>query len=653
MPAASARRAPLCAGLVTLMTLAPVVGAAGATAAFAATDSGALPALNVMGSPTDLALRRDPDGNSTAILLVEDEYGSYQYTRVVTPPATPDAREAGAFVNRFALASGAVAFSVGVYERSAALGRVIRLPLVVIEGVTDPDALVAAAQQAAQDAVQQGQHGLIYGIELALPDFQNYFAGGPSADFVSGFRDYPTVYVWNVRRTGLAGEVTAGHYLARVGSVTKDAAGRVVAAEKDAEIGEAARVQGATHRLAGAFLTQTIAYEKTTAQRQSVTYVAGLAAADGARAPLAAVRLDDDRSGGDLGARPAHASTGATVGVVANGAFVPLVGARTDQRYRPSENGYDVARLTSVGAYGPNGYVPAAGVRYHSDTEDVLVVATRAAFNGIGDASVGDFEIDAGPFAQGAFVPVAGLQYRSGFRDARHASNAMIAAGVHSPVGFAPLVAVTYDGTVPLTPWVQRWANGTVDGERFLIAAGTSVAGRFVPVVGVQGLGEAPLGERAEQSEFRVGVFAGSYQQFVPLASLAYDGDATIATHAAGLATLGGPGADVGAFDVRLGAYAADAYVPIAGAGYRSAHAGQYAAEGLVVAGVYGPNGFVPVAGVAYEGEEPLLGTVNAPTNVRDDQLSRFTVGAFVDGAFVPVVRVQNTGEDVRVGLLP
>jgi hypothetical protein len=188
----------------------------------------------------------------------------------------------------------------------------------------------------------------------------------------------------------------------------------------------------------------------------------------------------------------------------------------------------------------------------------------------------------------------------------------------------------------------------------WLVAAGTTVAGTYVPLLGVQGLGSDPLGERAQQQEVRVGVFAGTYRAWVPLASVSYDADDTLVNHATRIAVGGGPGAAAGDFDVRAGAYAVGAYQPLAGLQYRSHWDGGEPSETAIVAGAYGPEGFVPLAGVVYEGSAPLGQSFGAVGNLADDGSWVATAGAFgPDGGFVPLLSVRRAPGSVSVMVGP
>lgn len=631
--------------------------AAAASPLVPASVPGEIPRLAALAPVTNLVMRADPDGGRTLLLNVEDGVGGvYRYgPRALTPATVPDVREAGVFEHEYALADGTPMLALGSYFVTQSDG-LVRVPHVLVENAQSASGVVAAAQQAVADAQQQSGFALLYAIELLVPELQIYFANAPTPAMVSSFKDYPTVYVWTVHRAGPAGEAWAGAYLARTGSIETDGAGRVTRAVKDTEIGVASRVDAETTRDAGAFLVETLAFDAgaPTAgepQTQSATFVAGTVAA-GARVPLAFARLDDARTGADLARYPDAQETGASVGVVADGAYVPLLGVRTTNAIRDTEAGHDVTRVTSVGPYVDGAYVPVAGLRYHSDTDEMVPVASRLVVEGPGGAA-GNFEIDVGPFVDGEYVPVAGLVHRETFREARHSYQSLVGAGVYTPLGFVPLVVATYDGTRPLTTWALALVDGDANGDQWMTSLGTMAAGSYVPLVGVESVGAAPLGQRAQQQEVRVGVFAGSYAAFVPVAAVAWDAESTPAGHATSFVdngTLGGPSGD---FDVRVGTYATGSWTGLAEAQVRDANDGSDAAEAMIVLGAHGPDGFVPLVGVAYDGDAALARSLRSPLNLRDDARARLTVGTFVDGGFAPLLAVENGPESVRVIPLP
>lgn len=606
--------------------------------------------------PTDLLIRNDPDGGRTLLLHVEDGVGgTYTYTRAATPPNVPNVREAGAFVHAWPGPDGETVLAAGVYAVSQAEG-LVRVPLVLVEGLgASTGEAQARLLQITADAQQQAGFAPGYATEIILPELQNQFATAPSASSASGFRDYPTVYVWHVHRRGPVGEVWVGHYLARAGSVELAADGTVRKAVKDAEVGVVERDGFGTLRLAGAFIRETVeATGSGGERRQSLLIETGLNVVDGERSALSAIRLEDERRGADLARRPDYQRTSASLGVVLDGEFTPLLGLATEQTVRPSARGVDVTRVTSVGPYVDGAYAPVAGARYHSDVGEVGVVAGLLVADGLGSPRAGNFEVDVGPFVAGAYQPVAGLVYRSSFREARLPYQSLLGAGAYTPLGFVPLVVATYDGTKPLLPWTFAFRDGKARYDAWMMAAGTTVVGDYLPLVGVEARGAAPLGEREQQQEFRVGVFAGSYSAFVPVASASFDGERTPAGHATSAASGGGPGARAGDFEARLGAYTPlGHYVPVAGVAFRSNVTRGWAAETEVAVGTFANGEFVPVGAVRYEGDRPLAQSLGNPTAFPDDSYWRVDAGAYAGGEFVPLLRVDHGPRYTRVTPAP
>lgn len=607
--------------------------------------------------PTDvglLVLRGDPDGNMTLLLHVEDEPGgSYAYTRVFVPAQIPDVREVGAFVHLYARPDGTPIYAVGAYALSTTVAAVVRVPLVLVEGADSTTATTNLLLSLAAEALQEGTLTQPFLLEYLLPEFGASFAQPPDAAGFSTFHDFPTLYVWNVARFSSVGEAWAGSYLARTGSVQLDADGRVASAVKDAELGQAARTSGGTQRLAGAYVEDRYDVVREGDKLTHTDRITAGAAGAAGRVPLTVVELQDAREGSDATTHPRLQQTGASVGLVADGAYVPLLGTQTTQEYQPSQNGYDVTRVTSVGPYVEGSYMPVAGARYHSPNGELLAVLLQVVAHGPG-APLLAFETDVGPFVDGAYEPAAGLVVRSGFRDAMFAVQTFIGAGVYTPLGFVPLAVATYDGTRPMIDWAFAWLGGTAPGEAWRVAAGTTVAGTYVPVVGIEGVGRDPLGTRAQQQEFRLGTFAGNYRAFLPLVSVATDSDQTLLLFTTGTALGGGPGAPVGDVDAHVGTYLLGSYVPVAGAQVHDDWDGAAASEASIVVGAYGPLGFVPLLGIVYQSDVPVVTSLGTAGNLNDDHASTLHAGTFApDGTFVPLVTVRNGPDAVEVTVGP
>lgn len=608
------------------------------------------PPVTPAADPTGgLLLRADDDGNMSLLLHVEDVAGGVvTHSRIQTQPLAPHLREMGTYTRAYAGHEGAPTVAVGVYAvTNATAGLALRVPIVLLENAATTDAATQALLGALNLALAQSDDALPFAQEILLPELAQHFSASPPTSRFGTFRDEPTLYVWTAHR----GDAWSGAYLLREGSVTPGPDGNVRWARGLAELGAAARAGVETTRVAGAYLEEV--YDGTPgAQRATLT--SGAAAA-GARTPLASLVLDDWRAGPSL-ADPEDQRTRATLGVHAPDGFVPLLGVETTQSVRPSQSGNDVTRVTSVGAFAPD-YTPLGGARFHSDTADLLDTVFELTSAGPGSPTLGDFELDVGAFPEGEYVPVAGVVHRTHFREARSAYASLVALGTYTPLGFSPLAALSYDGSMPLVPWVNAMLAGEADGQEWLMAVGTIAAGTYVPAVGVEARGRAPLQERAEGYEARLGVFAGSYRAFVPLVSLAYDGDATPVDHALAFALRGLLGSESGAFDVRVGTYVpaelGGDYVGLAGAGLRDDAGTGWSNESMVVAGVYAQDTFVPLVGVRYQGDDTLQGSLRNLGNAEDDAESRTSVGVFVDGAFVPLVMLRNAGDGAAVVLAP
>lgn len=598
--------------------------------------------------PTGLVLRVDDDGMASLLLHVEDSPGGVVTTMPVNIAQTsPTIRQVGVYTRVYEGYEGAPTVSGGVYVLGTALA--LRVPLVIVENAQSTGDVSADLLETLALATQTGNLAVPFVQEILLPELAANFGQTPDAARFSTYRDHPTTYVWTAHRAVPGAEAWAGTYLARTGSVTLGADGRVAQARADAELGAAVRLGPQTTRAAATYLETT--YDAAAGdQTQRITVGA---AAAGARTPIASMELSDARVGSDLAGTPDGQATRATLGVHAAGAFVPLVGVETTQTARPSQTGTEITRITGIGAFTPEGaFVPIAGARYHSDTGNLLQAIGALAGDGPGSPAAGNFEIDVGPFVEGEYVPAAGAVHRDHFREMHYSYATMLAAGVYTPVGFSPIAVATYDGSLPLVDWAFVLLRGEADGMEWMLAAGTMAAGTYVPLVGVGTIGAAPLQERAEGYEVRAGIFAGSYHAFVPLVSLAYDGDTTPGQHL--VAFAGGTfGAEAGAFDVRVGTYAAGDYVGLAGAQFRSDFDGAGANETMIVLGAYAGNEFVPLVGVLYSSDDTFLGSLNNAFTPVDDDRSRFYAGVFVQGEWVPVVMVQNSGDGIVVLALP
>ncbi len=635
---------------LALLTTVPLVGSLGtADPVGDLAASLGLPLVSAQG-PEEILVRSDPDGGRTITLLVEEaQGGAYTYApSVVMPSNIPQLREGGGYAQTWSRADGTPIFSLGIFTKTDAAG-LVRVPLALVEGVAGTGSLLAELTTLMADAFQQADHALPYAQEIILPELANFFAAPPSPGDVSTFRDHPMIYVWTTHRASPAGEIWSGTYLERTGTYSTGVYG-VEYARKVAEMGTALRRDSDTVRTAGVYLEQTLEADHST-HEQSNTYTAGAVAPGGARVALTTVQFTDERTGAYYVRYPESQTTAASVGVERDREYIPLVGVATEQSYHPNRNGWEVLRISSVGAYVDGDYMPLVGTRYHSDRAEIPTTALNLALNGLGSPTIGNFEVDVGTFVDGSYVPVAGGVHRITFREAHYQYQSYIGVGAYTPVGFVPVVVATYDGTLPMLNWVFAYDQGVAGGHEWITATGTQVSGDYVPIVGVKGIGSAPLGERDQQQEFQVGLFAADYQRFIPVASLAFDGERTPLAHSLDAASEGGLGADAGDFDVRFGTRATGDYVGLAGLAFRSDQTDD--AETWIIAGTYVNNVFTPLAGLHYTGEENFLGTLNYIDVPEDDQRSMIEVGVFVGDDFVSLLRVDNDENSTRVTPAP
>ncbi len=651
-----ARIGPGAALMALVFLTVPLTGSLGAPELLAADDVASglidtlgLPLVHAQG-PEEALIRSDPDGGRTIVLLVEEaQGGTYTYgPSVIAPAGWPQVREAGGYAQSWTLPDGSPIFSLGIYATTDA-GGLVRVPLALVEGVAATPAFTAELTSLYTDAIQQANHALPYAQEILLPELAHFFAAPPTESSVSTFRDHPLVYVWTTHRSSPAGQEWAGTYLERTGMYTAGASG-VEYARKVAEMGNAVRHNGDTVRTAGMYLEQVLEADAGT-HEQSNTYTAGAVATGGVRVPLTTVQLTDERAGVDYVRYPESQTTAASVGIQRDREYIPLLGVATEQSYHQNRNGYEVLRITSAGAYLDGDYVPLVGARYHSDRAEVLSTALNLALAGLGAPSIGNFETDVGTFVDGEYVPVAGGVHRIAFRDGHYAYQSYIGVGGYTPLGFVPVVVATYDGTLPVLNWLGEYLNGFGADHEWIVASGTQVSGDYLPVAGVKAIGAAPLGERAQQQEFQFGFFLGDYHGFVPVASLAFDGDRTPLQHGGAVANDGLLGADAGDFDVRFGTVATGDYIGLAGLAFRSDQTDD--AETWIIAGTYVSNTFVPLAGLHYAGEEGWLDTLNYLDVPEDDQRSMIEVGVFVGDDFVSLLRVDNDEHSTRITPVP
>ncbi|MHB8603995.1 MAG: hypothetical protein ACYDCK_01970 [Thermoplasmatota archaeon] len=613
------------------------------------------PQVPFVADPTGLLLRNDADGNRSLMLTVEDgDGGTFTKTAASTPPQVPDVREAGVFTHAWTR-DGSPMVTLGTYVVSKS-NAVVREPALILENATSPnDAITAAELLASGDGSPIASNLEPFLLEFLLPEYQQDFSSNPQPSAFATYHDYPTFYVWNVHRTTAAGEIWSGFYIKREGSLTGGGA-TPMTAEKIVDFGTAFRQDGVTLRVAGLYVQNDVTSDEPGGAepghaRDTVTV--GTTATE-SRFPLATLDATDARFGADPVAHPSGQTDTVALGLtLPDGTFVPLVGAQTTITYAANgdtTNGqpsYDVTRITALGAFNLGAFTPVAGFRYHGDQGDVLAAERALTAGGPGAEGAGNFEIDVGAFPSGAYVPLAGAVHRAQFPGMIHDHASLIAVGVYGPTGFEGPLAVSYDGTEPLLAWATTGLADSGGAEGWRIAIGAYMLGSFEALVGVDESPAAPLGQYGYQRDATIGVFLEDYRVFVPIATVAYDGTASVPAEATAFALGGTFGSNSGDWDARAGAWLVGAqFVPLADLQYRSSSNTHGAASGSsFILGAYAPDGtFTPLAGLVYWGDAPFQQSLANAASPTDDRNSNFAAGAFVQGAFVPLVTVHNDG---------
>lgn len=468
------------------------------------------------------------------------------------------------------------------------------------------------------------------------------------------YRDWPETYVWHAIKATPAGGLWSGHYLNRTGSHLEEtragadgAVMRHAEAHKRDVVGPVLRQDARTTKLPGVYLRQDVVRDFATLPDGSQRFDARQDLTAGAyddavgETPGANVRMEETKEGSQTFAYAPHQADTLSVGVMTAGGYVPLLGTRTESRHRPYADvtnlGATVAaieshRVTSVGAFVQDAYVPVFGADYWGERNPTDLWALAFALGaGLGDQAAGDVMVRAGAFVDGRFVAVAGARLDDDFAGHRHAYRSMLSAGLfvadprdpgapvpgESPDGarFVPLAAATYDGVRGSTPWaLANAADDPAGMGPFLVSAGL-VAGdraRYLPLVGAEHAPGAHRGHRAAQETYRVGVFPADYAVFIPLAGATYDGEHTSAAQAAATALGATGGGREGAFETTQGAYVLGGYVPLTGLHYRPDGTASHGHGHTFTAGYHDASGaFVPVGVVT-------LAFAGAPAGVTD-----------------------------------
>ncbi len=646
--------------------------------------------------------QHDPDGGTSLRLLIDDARGgTYDYTRAditasknlaaaflsglnhpVTNTVANGLRdvdapitELGAYTHSWTRA-GAPMLTVGMYAVHQTAG-MHRVPLVILENIaatTDVSPLLM--QLVLNEAGDFVTQVVPFITEMALVDSTFQFQTYPPFSSVDSFRDYPTIYAWTVHKQEGGRDIWQGFYLARIGGAGGATSGPgSYDAHKRMDIGVALRIDGNTQRAAGMYIETTLERQATsTSQHAGYRFTLGSYSDAAGSVPLATIDADDDRmdANGDLFGEPQEQATRMSFGTWANGDYVPLLGMETIATHRkytcpeqPADQPNRITacieqeRITSLGTFVDGAYLPLAGLRYHGERMP-LVAWSTVWLNGGGPGAqnAGDFEIDIGTFLDGDFVPLAGAHYDDSFSDARRVFQMMISVGTHTPLGFQPLAAVTYDGDLPLV----TTAPGLTQDNRnravpWMTSAGTFALDRYVPLIGVRYLPVAEDGQYGHQHQIAIGTFLADYHLFVPLVGAQWDGVQGPVQWSVDAALGGGLGAAAGAVDVNGGVFVLGTYHHVVGIESRDDYdstEGEHAAEQSIVAGTYGLDGsFVPLVGVMYASEDDLVGAVGAANSFDDDDPLRVTAGIFVAGEFTPVVGATHEGPETSLTVLP
>lgn len=662
----------------------------------------AMPALAVEGpglpplglDQTDLILRPDPDGGKTMRLLLDDPWEGQYFYQVLFGGAgalplnlqrtIANLPTVGPVLNQTlnSLRDGELR-QLGLYEHlwyrgfspMTALGAftvtqgqgLVRWPFVILENITRQADLVALANRLAGPEKDELASLLLpYVYELADPsrqEFRNYAQNNTNT-----YEDRPMVVAWLVRKVMGVHDLWEGLYVHREASRSSD--GASVRAYKVVDVGVAVRVDRTqVVKAAGAYVRHDVATDVSEEQRVSSTRVTlGLSSPKG-RTPLAGLEGYDQRSdlAGELYNAPDAQTTGLRVGAYLQGGFVPLLGTQTEASHHPyvcppppqgqpnpGSSCVRSTRLTSVGVYAQGRYVPLAGVRTVGERAHLASWANLfTSGGGPGAQNAGSMRVDVGAFVDGAFTPLAGAAVQDRVPGGLYPFQTMVHAGVHGPQGYQPLVGATYDGQLPLLTWASAYQSPQASKPAWLLSAGTFVGPRYLPLVGLRYLPAVPGGAYGEQQQFTLGTFLLDYRRFVPLAGIAWDGERPPLQWAPAFANGGTLGSKPGDFNLAVATYLDGAYRPLVGLQFREEYRAGFPAQTMLVAGAYGPFGFVPLVGLTYAGTDHLVGSLNNPTNLRDDDPWYVTAGVFVEDQYVPVLLAGADGSKVTVGLLP
>jgi len=588
-------------------------------------------------SPT-APVRTEPNGDQTITLLVADPLDApeaYEYLAAATlQPESGDERSAGTFAHPWPGNPHLVTY--GTYLKDADVIR--RLPAFVLEnGPPAADALAWLSDRAGEQTSPL-RNATPFALNTILPSSMLLWSLGLGESTMyegtyplpHGYAERPPFYVWSVVRSADGRAVWAGTVVMQAGRFEQggDAYGC-----RRVRIGPALRTQDGTTFAGGLFFEDTVRRVATADGFAAEQFVTAGATAAGTDVPIAVVRQRHERGGENLGVFASRQRDEITIGTMNEGAFLPIAGTRADASHAAPPDAEH--RLVSAGVFDAGEYRPLTGVRTHMERQPGESWAGEfLGSGGPGSDTAGDARLDIGTFdLDGAFLPLAGAAYADSFDGGRYAHQMMISAGPWAAGEFRPVVGATYDGDAPLASWLLAAAAGDFAGMRPWMASAGTFAGGYIPVAGVSFAPETSA-EHPVIEEYRAGVFAASYDTFVPLAGATWSSDRTSLNWAAQFAfaqghppsparvdigTVGPDGSYARAAGLvalpgrperyQVGAWAAGGFVPVLEACFSPGRDGQLAA-GVALSG---GDGRMPLGWLGTYNGSPAAGTGDCP----------------------------------------
>lgn len=354
-----------------------------------------------------------------------------------------------------------------------------------------------------------------------LPVWLMYFNQYPQSE---GYVDHEPVYVWSVYRTTPGDQFWTGFVLMQNGNVRTLSDGQTQEACRRTRLGAVARTSTGTLYLGGIYLQDiargTDTDESFTAEQKITVGSTVGTAPEWIDVPLLVVSQQEHKEGSpQYVIYPDSQRDEISVGVEIGGKFMPLVGTRADAQHSQPPEAQN--RLISLGVYDTTGsYHPVLGGRAHFESHPADAWALEwVNSGGPGSQSAGGWEADVGVFDPfGSFVPLAGVTYADSIEGAIHPYQMMITTGVWAGGTYQPMVGTTYDGDQPLlsSPAAEHW----------LVSAGTfsPLDRSYMPLVGAS-FDHSSSAEYQEIEDYRLGIFAASYPDFIPLLAARWRGE--------------------------------------------------------------------------------------------------------------------------------